>query len=142
MKRFLLDTNIVSELTRVKPEQNVVHWFSSVDESGLYLSVLTIGEIRKGLTALPKARKRLDLEKWFNDLKYRFAGRIISVDETVAEQWGILSSAARKQGKPLSVIDGLLAATAVNHNLTLVTRNVNDFAIDKLSILNPWNSSP
>jgi predicted nucleic acid-binding protein len=142
MNRFLLDTNIVSELTRVKPEQNVTHWFSSVDESGLFMSVLTIGEIRKGLSAIPQAKKKLDLEKWFVDLKYRFTGRLLNIDDSVAEQWGILSAAARKQGKPLSVVDGLLAATAISHNLILVTRNVNDFAIDKLSILNPWSSHP
>ncbi len=139
MNRYLLDTNIVSELIRIKPDPNVLSWFSSVDESSLYLSVLTIGEICKGLNSLANTKKRLALEEWYIELKLRFSGKIIEVNERVAEEWGIISSAGKRQGKQLSVIDGLLAATAIIYGLTLVTRNVGDFELDKLSVLNPWD---
>jgi predicted nucleic acid-binding protein len=138
---FLLDANCVSELVRVKPEPRVLEWMEVADESLLYLSVLTLGEIRKGLAALPQGRRRARLEAWLEvDLRGRFSGRILPVDAAVADRWGLLAAQARRNGAPLPIIDGLLAATALHHNLTLVSRNVCDFAAAQVSVLNPWEA--
>ena len=124
MSGFLLDTNIISELVKPKPEANVTEWIENTDESLLYLSVLTLGEIRRGIASLPQSRRRATLEAWLDkDLRARFEGRILVIDQEVADRWGLLISAARNSGTVLPVIDGLLAATALEHNLTLVTRD-------------------
>jgi predicted nucleic acid-binding protein len=136
---FLLDTNVISELIKPKAEAKVVQWVHATDESLLYLSVLTIGEIRKGIFLLPRGNKRALLESWLgNDLIVRFSGRILNVSRDIAERWGLISAAAVTSGKSLPVIDGLAAATALHHNLTLVTRNVKDVQISGLSVFNPW----
>lgn len=139
MSGFLLDTNVLSELTRPQPVRTVTDWLESVDESLLYLSVLTIGEIRKGLVVLTSGRRRSSLEAWLDiELAARFAGRILPIDQLVAERWGRLAGAAQARGSPLPVIDGLLAATALHHDLTVVSRNVRDFAVEGLRSLNLW----
>ena len=139
MSGFLLDTNCISEAVRVNPEPRVLAWIEAADESLLYLSVLTLGEIRKGLAALPPGRRRTKLETWVEvELRARFSGRILSIDAEVADRWGLLAAGAKAQGKPLSVIDGLLAATALHHNLTIVSRNVSDFANVPVVVVNPW----
>jgi toxin FitB len=139
---FLLDTNCVSELVRVKPDPRVLEWMEAAEETLLHLSVLTLGEIRKGVAALPQDRRRTRLEAWLEvDLRSRFSGRILPVDAAVADRWGLLSAQARRNGAPLPIIDGLLAATALYHNLTMVSRNVSDFAAAKVPVLNPWESS-
>jgi toxin FitB len=136
---YLLDTNCISELVRIKPEPTVVAWIESVDENQLFLSVLTLGEIRKGLAALPQERRRTRLESWLEtDLRARFAGRILPVDVAVADRWGLLAATAKRKGSPLSTVDGLLAATALRHDLTLVSRNVNDFTDTGVRTLNSW----
>jgi predicted nucleic acid-binding protein len=114
-------------------------WIDATDESLLYLSVLTLGEIRKGLAALPQGRRRTQLETWLDvQLRARFSGRIRPVDSHVADRWGWLTATAKRAGKALSVVDGLLAATALHHNLTIVSRNVSDFAHLHVPVLNPW----
>lgn len=139
MSGFLLDTNCISEAVRVNPEPRVLAWIEAADESLLYLSVLTLGEIRKGVAALSPGRRRTKLEMWLElELRARFSGRILSIDAGVADRWGLLAAAARRQGKALSVIDGLLAATALHHNLTIVSRNVSDFASLPVAVVNPW----
>ena len=141
MSGFLVDTNCVSELVRVKPERRVLEWFEAADERLLYLSVLTLGEIRKGLADLPQSRRRTHLEAWLEvELRARFAGRLLPIADEVANRWGLVASRAKQKGKPLAVIDGLLAATALHYNLTLVTRNVGDFAEAQVIVLNPWES--
>jgi toxin FitB len=141
MSRYLLDTNCISELVRAKPEPAVVGWIEATDESLLYLSVLTFGEIRKGLTELPQSKRRTHLETWLEiELRARFAGRILPIDFPVADRWGVLAATAKKEGKTLSTIDGLLAATALEHNLTVVSRNAGDFAPTRVRILNPWKA--
>jgi len=141
MSGFLLDTNCVSELVRAQPEQRVLDWFDAADELLLYLSVLTIGEIRKGLAGLPQGKRRTQLETWLElDLQARFSGRILAIDLTIASRWGLLAADAKRKGRPLSTIDGLIAATALQHNLTLVSRNVSDFAATQVTLLNPWES--
>ncbi len=141
MSRYLLDTNCISELVRAKPEPAVVAWIEATDESLLYLSVLTFGEIRKGLTGLPQGKRRTHLETWLEiELRARFAGRILPIDFPVADRWGVLAATAKKEGKALSTIDGLLAATALEHNLTVVSRNATDFEPTQVRILNPWKA--
>jgi len=141
MSGFLLDTNCVSELVRVKPQPRVIEWFVATDERLLYLSVLTVGEIRKGLASLPQGKRRTRLETWLElELRARFAGRLLPIDEEVAHRWGLLAAQAKRRGKPLAVIDGLLAATALHHNLTLVTRNIGDFVDTQVPVLDPWES--
>jgi len=138
---FLLDANCVSELVRVKPEPRVLEWMEVADESLLYLSVLTLGEIRKGLAALPQGRRRARLEAWLEvDLRGRFSGRILPVDAAVADRWGLLAAQARRNGATLPIVDGLLAATALHHNLTIVSRNASDFAAAQVPVLNPWEA--
>src|SRR4051794_9801165 len=141
MSGFLLDTNCISELVRSKPEPRVLEWTEAADESLLYLSVLTLGEIRKGVAALPQGKRRSQLEGWLElDLQARFSGRILSIDSAIADRWGMLSADAKRRGRPLSVIDGLLAATALHHNLTIVSRNVVDFEGTQTAVLNPWKA--
>ena len=138
MSGFLLDTNIISELVRPKPEPKVTAWVGSTDENLLHLSVLTLGEIRKGVVSLKDAARRVALEAWLDsDLVLRFAGRVLAVDQPVADRWGRLTAQVGSKS-PLPVIDGLLAATALHHNLTLVTRNTEDVAATGVPLFNPW----
>jgi predicted nucleic acid-binding protein len=139
MTGFLLDTNCISEVVRLRPEPRVMAWIEAAEESLLYLSVLTLGEIRKGLAALPQGQRRSRLETWLEvELQARFSGRILSIDAAVADRWGLLAANAKVKGKPLSTIDGLLAATAIHHNLTIVSRNVSDLANTQVPVVNPW----
>ena len=142
MSGFLLDTNIISELVKPKPEANVTEWVENTDESLLYLSVLTLGEIRRGIAALPQSRRRVNLESWLDkDLRARFEGRILVIDQEVADRWGLLTAAARNSGIVLPVIDGLLAATALEHNLTLVTRDTGQIPSMGVAVFNPWEKN-
>ncbi len=139
MSGFLLDTNVLSELIRPEPDGNVVRWIEETDESILYLSVLTLGEIRLGVERLRAGRRRGRLESWLQvDLPSRFQGRILGIDEAVTDRWGRVSARAAAKGKPVPVIDGLLCATAFHHNLTLVTRNTSDVVGTGVATLNPW----
>ena len=139
MTGFLLDANCISEVVRHKPDPRVMAWIEAVEESLLYLSVLTMGEIRKGLAALPQGKRRSRLETWSEvELQARFSGRILSIDAAVADRWGLLAASAKTKGNPLSTIDGLLAATAIHHNLTIVSRNVGDFRNTQVPVVNPW----
>jgi predicted nucleic acid-binding protein len=141
MSGFLLDTNCVSELVRNQPEPRVMDWMRAADESLLYLSVLTLGEIRKGVALLPQSKRRTYLESWLElDLQVRFSGRLLAIDDAVADRWGLLAAEAQLRGRPLSAIDGLLAATAIHHNLTIVSPNTSDFAGTQVPILNPWEA--
>ena len=142
MSGFLLDTNVISELVKPRPEPNVTAWIESTDESLLHLSVLTLGEIRRGIAALPQSRRRATLEAWLDkDLRARFEERILAVDQEVADRWGLLTAAARNSGIVLPVIDGLLAATALEHNLTLVTRDTGQIPSTGVAIFNPWENN-
>ena len=139
MSGHLLDTNFLSELVRPKPEPRVLEWLEAADEAMLYLSVLTLGEIRKGLAGLPMSKRRTRLETWLEvDLQARFAGRILEIDAAIADRWGSIAAYAKRSGKAMPVIDGLLAATALHHNLTVVSRNAGDFANVQVRVLNPW----
>jgi predicted nucleic acid-binding protein len=139
---FLLDTNVISELLKPRPEPLVSAWIEATDESVLYLSVLTLGEIRRGISSLPVSRRRTRLEAWLDkDLSARFEGRILAINQEVADRWGMLTALANKTGLALPVIDGLLAATALEHNLTLVTRDTGQIPTVGVAVFNPWLSN-
>jgi len=138
---FLLDTNVISEITRPRPDPGVVKWIESTDESILYLSVLTVGEIRKGISLLSDGRRRVSLESWLNhDLMLRFSGRILPIDLEIADRWGRISGSEAARRSPIPVIDCLLAATAIHYNLTLVSRDEAYSSIEGVGLLNPWRS--
>jgi toxin FitB len=114
----------------------VLNWLEATDERLLYLSVLTLGEIRKRIGSLPQNKRRRHLESWLElELQARFPGRVLPIDAAIADRWGILTADAKRKGKGLATIDGLLAATALHFNLTLVSRNVNDFASTPVLLL-------
>jgi len=139
MSGFLLDTNCISEITRVQPEPRVLQWFKVADESLLHLSVLTLGEIRKGIAGIPQSARRSQLESWLEvDLQSRFSGRVLPISAAISDRWGLLAAESKRKGRPLSVIDGLLAATALQFNFTIVSRNVNGFANTRVPVVNPW----
>ena len=140
MNGFLLDTNVVSELAKAKPEPRVYSWFQKVDQNLCYLSVLTIGEIRKGITLLPDTKRQVNIEAWLEkDLHVCFEGRILQISEEISDRWGSLTGQAQVKRKLIPVIDGLIAATAIHHNLTLVTRNTKDVDGTGVIVFNPWN---
>ena len=142
MNGFLLDTNIPSELTRMRPEPRVIDWLNSADKDALYLSVITLGEIRKGFTLLRDSNRRSELEKWLErDVRQWFGPRILPVNDAVAERWGVLDGERQWQGMPLNTADGLIAATALEYDLNLVTRNGKDFSGLGVTIVNPWQDS-
>lgn len=133
---YLVDTKVLSELRRPKPHAAVVAWMGARPPSTLYLSVLTLGEIRKGVETVTDIARRQRLLDWLQvELPAYFAGRLLAVDARVADQWGRLQALA---GRPLPAIDSLLAATAMAHDLMLVTRNVKDFAELPVEVFNPW----
>jgi hypothetical protein len=133
---YLLDTNVISELKRPKPNGQVVDWFATADKESLYLSVLTLGEIRKGIDKLADGQKKQTLSDWLEkELPVWFDSRLLVVDAGVADCWGKLQA---QINRPLPAIDSLLAATALQHNLCLVTRNVSDFDYPGLTVLNLW----
>lgn len=139
MKGFLADTNIPSELTRPIPDPRVAAFLKDVGKDQVYLSVLTLGEMRKGVASLPAGSRRRLLEEWIEtSLRPWFAARILPVTEEIAERWGVLAAEAKLGGIGLSVVDGLVAATALEHDLMLVTRNAKDFAKLGVTIVNPW----
>lgn len=133
---YLLDTNVISELIKMTPNEHVIAWVNRVAEFDLYLSAITIGELRKGVEKLDKSNKKTRLLFWLEqDLIERFADRILNIDVAVAERWGRLLVQTKKT---LPAIDSLIAATALHHDLCLVTRNVDDFNIPTLELFNPW----
>lgn len=140
--RYLIDTCVISEIVKRIPERKVLDWVRSRDEGSLHLSVLTIGEIQKGISKLRDARKAKHLQKWIDeDLRKRFAGRILGISLEVAFRWGVISGSAERDGRKIPVIDGLLAATALESGLTIVTRNVDHLRGTGAAVLNPWESS-
>jgi len=139
MSGFLLDTNCISELVRPQPEPRVVEWMEAADEALLYLSVLTVGEIRRGVAGLAQGKRRTHLETWLAvELQARFAGRILAIDAAIADRWGLIAAEAKRRGKALPIIEGLLAATALHHNLTVISRDTSDFTNAQVQVLNPW----
>ncbi|HEX8980425.1 MAG TPA: type II toxin-antitoxin system VapC family toxin [Parasulfuritortus sp.] len=136
---YLLDTNVISELVRPQPDANVLSWFKDVPDRALHLSVLSLGEIRKGVEGMASGSRREKLRLWLEqDLPAWFEDRLLPVSLQVADRWGRMLAEA---GRPLPAVDSLLAATALSHELRLVTRNVEDFRIAGLDVINPWQAA-
>jgi tRNA(fMet)-specific endonuclease VapC len=137
--KYLLDTNVISELVAKQPNPRVVQWIDGLDPNSVYLSVITIGELRKGIEKLPDSQRKHALGDWLNDdLLLRFGGRILILDVDVMLTWGVLTGQLERIGKPLSAIDSLIAALALHHMCHLVTRNEDDFKDTGVPIVNPW----
>ena len=137
--KYLLDTCVVSELVKKTPNKNVLSWLASQDEDDLYLSVLTFGEIQKGIEKSPNKIKKQKLQSWLEeDLKQRFKDKIISIDLNVAIKWGEIQGIAEKTGKIMPSIDSLIAISALTYGLTVVTRNTTDMINSTVELLNPW----
>ena len=137
--RFLLDTCVISELVAKQPDPGVVRWVDSIDEERLYLSAVTIGEIKKGIERLSNSRRKSALSGWLDDdLLIRFKDKILPIDTPVMLVWGELAADLEKQGKKMPAIDSLIAAIALHGRLSLVTRNEDDFANSGVAVINPW----
>jgi len=134
---FLLDTNVLSETRKRTAEARVMKFLANTEPTSLYMSVLTIGELRKGVAMKERtdAEAARQLSAWVDGLEYSFAGHILGIDTATATLWGRVSAV-----RPRPVVDTLLAATALTHKLTLVTRNTADVADMQVSLLNPWES--
>ncbi len=137
--KALLDTCVISELVTKQPNPKVVEFVDSLDPEDIYLSVITIGEIVKGIEKLPKSRRKTDLHNWLNDdLLIRFEGNVLTLDTDILIEWGILTARLESAGKAMPAIDSLIAASALAKKMTLVTRNVSDFEETNVEIMNPW----
>jgi hypothetical protein len=138
---YLLDTNAVSEWFRPRPDPGVVRWLDEVDEDRTYLSVITLGELRKGVDRLADGRRRDRLDRWLTgELPERFGGRLLSVDAVVADEWGRLLASTENAGSAVDDADALIAATARVHGLQIVTRNVRRFAATGVEVISPWQN--
>ncbi|NKL26047.1 PIN domain-containing protein [Rhizobium leguminosarum bv. viciae] len=141
--RLLLDTNVLSEVTRPRPDARVLEWLDDLDEDRSFISVVSIAEIRRGVALMESGRKRDALAEWLaQDLPQRFEQRVIPVDQAVAITWGDLMGLAKRSGRGLSSMGGLIAATAIAHDLTLATRNIKDFESLGIELVDPWIERP
>ena len=137
---YLLDTNVICELVKSNPSTAVVNWVNSAQTSSMYLSLLTLGEIRKGIAGIQDNKRREKIIQWLeHEVPSYFEERILKIDHKISDQWGTLQSNIKDLILP--AIDALIAATAINHQLKLVTRNVKDFTHTPLTLINPWNTS-
>jgi toxin FitB len=137
---YLLDTNVISELVAKQPNTRVLNWIDTLDANHVFLSVITIGELRKGIEKLPVSARKDTLSDWLTaDLVLRFSGRILPLDIDVMLTWGQLTGQLERSGRPLPAIDSLIAALALHHNYTLATRNEADFKDTAVAVINPWN---
>jgi len=139
--KFLLDTCVISELVKARPQTSVIEWIDSTKEEQIYLSSLTIGEIFQGIELIPNGKKKDKFLNWVNiDLLNRFQEKIIPITFEVAQKWGEISGVSEKAGKKLPVIDSLIAATGITFSLIVVTRNIKDLERTGAKILNPWST--
>jgi toxin FitB len=137
---YILDTNVISELVAAHPDPKVINWIQAVDSNQVFLSVITIGELKKGIEKLPDSDRKVKLERWLReDLLVRFENQILVIDQETMLVWGKLVAELEIKGRPISAIDALLAATALQWQYTLVTRNTTHFALTGAALLNPWD---
>lgn len=141
MSEFLVDTNVISEFVKPQPDARVIRWLDSAGPETLFVSVVTFGEIRLGIEDLPAGKRRAALEEWFEQgLPAWFDTHLLPVSKAIADRWARLTIHAKKRGVSITTADGLIAATAVEHNLVIVTRNVTDFSTCGVRIVNPWET--
>jgi predicted nucleic acid-binding protein len=139
--RYVLDTCVISELVAKQPSRRVIDWIDALEPEMVYLSVITIGEIRKGIEKLPDSKRKTTLQEWLEDeLLIRFSGRILPIDSDVMLNWGALVGRLELSGKKIAAMDSLIAAQVVHGNLRLVTRNEDDFKYAGITIVNPWKA--
>lgn len=136
--KYLLDTCVISEFIKPSPNQNVVKWFKEQNNESIYLSVMTFGEIHQGISRLNDGRKKESLSEWLYNLEQSFNGRIIDIDIKLASCWGNMQGNLSKEGNKMPVIDSLIAATALNFDMTLVTRNIKDVEKSGVNLINPF----
>ncbi len=137
--KYLLDTCVISELSKSKPNPDVANWIQIHHELDFSLSVLTIGEIQKGITKLPESKKKMELNSWFeNELSQRFENRILAIDVPIIKVWDEIQGIAESKGQKMPVADSIIVATALAFGLTVVTRNAADMKANGVAITNPW----
>lgn len=137
--KYLLDTCVISEIIKPKPDKNVISWLTNQDESDLFLSVLTFGEIEKGIEKAPDKVRKKKLKLWVEeDLKKRFEGRVLPIDLKTTIQWGSLQGKSEQAGKPMPAIDGLIAVSGLVNNCIVVTRNTSDMEQSTVELFDPW----
>jgi len=136
---YLLDTCVLSEFTRRRPDQRVLGWMDAIDEESLFISVITVGELQHGIERLPDSHRKTELLSWMNTgLIPRFSGRMIALDASTMSLWGSMTARLEATGHPLAVMDSLIAACALHQHLIVATRNVADFLPTGVQIINPW----
>jgi toxin FitB len=136
---YVLDTNVISELIAKQPNPRVIEWLDSLDPTTLYLTVITLGEIRKGIEKLPPSKRKDSVKEWLEtDLLLRFQGKILEITTEVMLLWGELTGRLENEGRPLAAIDSLIAAIVLEGNYSLITRNDSDFQHTGITIINPW----
>lgn len=138
--RCLLDTNVVSEATKADPSATLLRWLEQQSLPETFLSVITLGEIEQGIYRLGDTRRAERYREWLEILRHDYKGRILVVDDAVMRTWGRVAGEAVREGRPATLLDSLLAATALTHDLTFVTRNVRDVAMLPVRTLNPWDA--
>lgn len=137
---YLLDTCVISEVIKPRPSRRVISWLKKQDENSLYISVLTLGEIHKGIEKIGDAARKKKLHLWVeNNLLDRFSGRILQIDSRVATVWGQVQGKAELEGQAMPAIDGLIAATGLAYDMVVVTRNTSDMRASKVALFNPWH---
>ena len=137
--RVLLDTCILSEFKKPSPNQKLISIFDELDDRNIFLSVICIGEIQKGVQLLDSGKRQTDLQSWLQLLEKAYSNRILNIDISTVRIWGDLTASAQKQGIIIPATDGLIAATALRHNLSIITRNEKDFEYSGVAVINPWN---
>lgn len=136
---YLLDTNIISELIAQRPNQKVLDWIDSLDPESVYLSVITVGELHKGVEKLPDSRRKQQIIEWLEEQFYlRFSDHFVPISAETMRVWGQLVARLEREGHPMPAVDSLIAASALAGNFTLVTRNTADFQHTGIALLNPW----
>ena len=138
--RYLLDTCLLSELVKPAPEPSVTAWMSQRKASELFASALTLGELHRGVAKKALSKRRSELENWLRALEVSFENQLLPFTHETGRVWAAMCARAEAQGRPLAVMDSLIAATALEHGLTLVTRNIKDFSSTLVNLLNPWES--
>lgn len=138
---FLLDTNVISEGAKPRPDAGVMDWLATIDEEQLFLSIVSLAELRHGVERLEAGRRKIALDQWLTDqLPDRFADRLLPLDSGTADHWGRIVARCQANGRPIGAMDAFLAATAAQHQLTLVTRNIADFDATGIRIFDPWSA--